>query len=119
MRGIREIQDVASDQQIASRHLAIEVDRDTASRLGVSLSAIDQTLYDAFGERQVATIYSSTTQYKVLLEAAPDFDAGSGGAVAPLRPGRQRHAGAAQHRRQLRQQGRAAHHQPPGPVSRR
>ena len=74
LHGIREIQDVASDQQITARHLGIEVDRDTASRLGVSLSAIDQTLYDAFGERQVATIYSSATQYKVLLEAATDFD---------------------------------------------
>ena len=74
LRGIRQIQDVATDQQIASRHLAVEVDRDTASRLGVSLSAVDQTLYDAFGEREVATIYSSTTQYKVLLEAEADFD---------------------------------------------
>jgi multidrug efflux pump subunit AcrB len=74
LRGIRQIQDVATDQQIASRHLAVEVDRDTASRLGVSLSAVDQTLYDAFGEREVATIYSATTQYKVLLEADVDFD---------------------------------------------
>ncbi len=74
LRGIRQIQDVATDQQITSRHLAVEVDRDTASRLGVSLSAVDQTLYDAFGEREVATIYSATTQYKVLLEADVDFD---------------------------------------------
>ena len=73
LRGVRQIQDVATDQQITSRHLAVEVDRDTASRLGVSLSAVDQTLYDAFGEREVATIYSSTTQYKVLLEAEADF----------------------------------------------
>ena len=51
LRGIPQIHDVATDQQIASRHLAVEVDRDTASRLGVSLSAVDQTLYDAFGER--------------------------------------------------------------------
>ena len=59
---------MTTDQQIASRHLAIDVDRDIASRLGISLAAIDQTLYDTFGERQVATIYSPTTQYKVLLE---------------------------------------------------
>src|SRR6185437_8234162 len=46
---------------------------DTASRLGLSLSMIDQTLYDAFGQRQVATIYTSSTQYKVVLEAQPEF----------------------------------------------
>ena len=65
------LQDVTSDQQIASPHLTVDIDRDTASRLGLSLSQIDQTLYDAFGQRQVATIYTSTTQYKVVLEVLP------------------------------------------------
>jgi hydrophobe/amphiphile efflux-1 (HAE1) family protein len=69
------LQDVTSDQQIASPHIAIDIDRDAASRLGLSLSAIDQTLYDAFGQRQVATIYSSSTQYKVVLEVLPSFQA--------------------------------------------
>jgi multidrug efflux pump subunit AcrB len=69
------LQDVTSDQQIASPHLAVDVDRDTASRLGLSLSQIDQTLYDAFGQRQVATIYTSSTQYKVVLEVLPEFQA--------------------------------------------
>src|SRR4029077_12418704 len=68
-----QLQDVTSDQQIASPHVAIDIDRDTASRLGLSLAMIDQTLYDAFGQRQVATIYTSSTQYKVVLEAQPDF----------------------------------------------
>jgi hydrophobe/amphiphile efflux-1 (HAE1) family protein len=76
MRGLSKLQDNASDQQIAARHLAVEVDRDTASRLGVSLAAIDQTLYDTFGERQVATIYGATTQYKVLLESGGQFERG-------------------------------------------
>ena len=76
MRGLSKIQDNASDQQIAARHIGVEVDRDTASRLGVSLAAIDQTLYDTFGERQVATIYSATTQYKVLLESSGQFERG-------------------------------------------
>jgi hydrophobe/amphiphile efflux-1 (HAE1) family protein len=76
MRGLSKLQDSATDQQIAARHIAIEVDRDTASRLGVSLSAIDQTLYDTFGERQVATIYGTTTQYKVLLESTALFERG-------------------------------------------
>ena len=73
MRKLPELQDVASDQQIAAPHVSITVDRDAASRLGLSATLIDQTLYDAFGQRQVATIYTSTNQYKVILEVAPQF----------------------------------------------
>jgi hydrophobe/amphiphile efflux-1 (HAE1) family protein len=73
MAKLPELQDVTSDQQIASPHLSIDIDRDSASRLGLSLSQIDQTLYDAFGQRQVATIYASATQYKVVLEVLPSF----------------------------------------------
>jgi hydrophobe/amphiphile efflux-1 (HAE1) family protein len=73
MRKAPELQDVASDQQIASPHIAITVDRNAASRLGLSLSLIDQTLYDAFGQRQVTTIYTSSHQYKVILEVQPQF----------------------------------------------
>src|SRR5579871_4427332 len=54
MRKLPQLVDVASDQQIAAAHLAIDVDRDTAYRLGLSMNQIDQTLYDAFGQRQVA-----------------------------------------------------------------
>src|SRR5262250_398181 len=68
-----ELQDVASDQQIAAAHLAIDIDRDVAYRLGLSAALIDQTLYDAFGQRQVATIYTATNQYKVILEVQPQF----------------------------------------------
>src|SRR6266481_4125629 len=95
MEKLSELQDVASDQQIAAPHLAVEVDRDRASRLGLSLSDIDQTLYDAFGQRQVATIYGSANQYKVILEVQPKFQSdstalerifvpGAGGAQVPL-----------------------------------
>ena len=95
MRKLPELQDVASDQQIAAPHVAIEIDRDAASRLGISPSLIDETLYDAFGQRQVATIYTSTNQYKVILEVQPEFQedptalskiyvAGPGGAQMPL-----------------------------------
>jgi multidrug efflux pump subunit AcrB len=73
MRKLPELQDVASDQQIAAPHVAIAIDRDAASRLGLSVSLIDQTLYDAFGQRQVTTIYTATNQYKVILEVAPAF----------------------------------------------
>src|SRR5271168_4148659 len=95
MRKIPELQDVASDQQIAAAHLAINIDRDAAYRLGLSAALIDQTLYDAFGQRQVATIYTATNQYKVILEVQPKFQhdpnllsaiyvPGPGGAQVPL-----------------------------------
>jgi len=73
MKKLPELEDVASDQQVAAQHLAIEIDRDGASRLGISPSLIDQTLYDAFGQRQIANIYTSTSQYKVILEVQPQF----------------------------------------------
>jgi hydrophobe/amphiphile efflux-1 (HAE1) family protein len=73
MQKLPELQDVASDQQIAAPNLSITVDRDAASRLGLSATLIDQTLYDAFGQRQIATIYTSTNQYKVILEVEPQF----------------------------------------------
>ena len=73
MRKLPELQDIASDQQVAAPHLQIEIDRDAASRMGVSPALIDQTLYDAFGQRQVANIYTSTSQYKVILEVKKEF----------------------------------------------
>ena len=95
MAKLPKLQDVTSDQQIASPHVVIDIDRDAASRLGLSLSLIDQTLYDAFGQRQVATIYTSSTQYKVVLEVLPSYQQdpsalsriyvpGQGGAQVPL-----------------------------------
>jgi len=73
MQKAPELQDVASDQQIASPHIAITINRNAAYKLGLNLSDIDQTLYDAFGERQVATIYTSSEQAKVILEVEPQF----------------------------------------------
>ncbi|MGD9614603.1 MAG: multidrug efflux RND transporter permease subunit [Alphaproteobacteria bacterium] len=73
MKKMPELQDVASDQQIAAPYIGIEVDRDAASRLGISLSLVDETLYSAFGQRQVATIYTSTNQYRVILGVKPEF----------------------------------------------
>ncbi len=95
MKKLPELQDIASDQQVAAPHLAIEIDRDAASRMGVSPALIDQTLYDAFGQRQVANIYTSTSQYKVILEVKQQFQtdptaltkiyvAGQNGAQIPL-----------------------------------
>jgi multidrug efflux pump subunit AcrB len=73
MNRIPGLQDVASDQQTAAPHIAIDIDRDAASRLGISPQLIDDTLYDAFGSRQVGTIFSSTNQYRVVLEVQPQF----------------------------------------------
>jgi multidrug efflux pump subunit AcrB len=95
MKKLPQLEDVASDQQVAAQHLSIEIDRDAAARLGISPSLIDQTLYDAFGQRQVANIYTSTSQYKVILEVQPQFQndpsalstvflAGPGGTQLPL-----------------------------------
>ena len=67
------LQDVASDQQIASPHLAIQIDRDAMARLGLTPQLIDDTLNDAFGARQVGTIFTASNQYKIILELAPQF----------------------------------------------
>jgi multidrug efflux pump len=68
-----ELTDVASDQQTEGNLLAIDVDRDAASRLNIPLQAIDDVLYDAFGQRQVSIIYSQLNQYRVVLEVAPKY----------------------------------------------
>jgi hydrophobe/amphiphile efflux-1 (HAE1) family protein len=73
MLKLPELQDVASDQQVAAPHVAIDIDRDAVARLGLSASVIDETLYDAFGQRLVSTIYTATNQYKLILEVKPEF----------------------------------------------
>src|SRR6266567_3492563 len=73
LRTSTELRDVASDQQDGGLRADVVIDRDTASRLGVSPAAIDNTLYDAFGQRQVSTIYTQLNQYHVVLEADPQF----------------------------------------------
>jgi hydrophobe/amphiphile efflux-1 (HAE1) family protein len=68
-----ELRDVASDQAQGGLQAAVHIDRDAASRLGVSLQAIDDTLYDAFGQRQITTVYTQLNQYHVILEVDPHF----------------------------------------------
>jgi multidrug efflux pump subunit AcrB len=65
------LKDVTSDQQMLGLQMNVVVNRDAAARLGVSLAAIDNTLYDAFGQRQVSTIYTPYNQHHVILEADP------------------------------------------------
>jgi multidrug efflux pump subunit AcrB len=95
LRQVPELRDVASDQQTSALQLVVDVDRDTAARLGVSLQAVDDALNDAFGQRQVATIFTQRNQYRVVLEVKPEhqgspdalrsiFIPAVGGAQVPL-----------------------------------
>ncbi|HXC31191.1 MAG TPA: efflux RND transporter permease subunit, partial [Verrucomicrobiae bacterium] len=70
---IPEIGDISSDQQTRGLQATLVVDRDTASRLGISSEAIDNTLYDAFGQRQVSTIYTELNQYHIVMEVDQAF----------------------------------------------
>ena len=69
----RVIADVNADQQSAGLQASVVIDRDTASRLGITAGAIDQALYDAFGQRQVSTMYTGMNQYRVVMEVAPQY----------------------------------------------
>ena len=71
--GAPELRDVASDQQTGGLKETLVIDRDTASRLGITPQVIDDTLYDAFGQRQVSTIFTQLNQYHVVLEVEPRF----------------------------------------------
>ena len=71
LAAVPELRDVNSDQEMHGLESSLVVDRDTASRLGVSMGAIDNTLNDAFGQRQVSTIYKGLNQYHVVLEVMP------------------------------------------------
>jgi multidrug efflux pump subunit AcrB len=73
LRELPDLTDVASDEQPGGLQVSVIVDREQASRLNVLPQAIDDTLYDAFGQRQVSTIYTQLNQYRVILEADPAF----------------------------------------------
>jgi len=73
MQQIPELRDINSDQQDKGLQSYLAIDRDTASRLGVSMQDVDNTLNDAFGQRQVSNIYKGINQYHVVLEVAPEF----------------------------------------------
>jgi len=68
-----ELRDVATDQQNNGSQVQLVIDRDTASRLGITPQMIDDTLYDAFGQRQVSTMFTQLNQYHVVLEVDPNF----------------------------------------------
>jgi multidrug efflux pump len=70
LRARPELRDVASDQRNEGLRLAVRVDRDRAARLGISMQAVVNALYDAYGQRQISTIYGQSNQYRVVLEAS-------------------------------------------------
>jgi multidrug efflux pump len=73
LKSLPQLRDVASDQQDQGLQANLVIDRDTAARLGILPAAIDNTLYDAFGQRQVSTMFTQLNQYHVVLEVSPQF----------------------------------------------
>ncbi len=92
LRTLPELRDVASDQQTAGAPAPRDVDRDTASRLGITSQLVDDTLYDAFGQRQVATMFTQLNQYRVVLEVKPELAAHPDALDEHLRADRRRAA---------------------------
>jgi multidrug efflux pump len=78
LKTLPQLQDVATDQQTRGSQTAVVIDRVTASRLGITPQMIDQTLYDAFGQRQISTLFTQLNQYHVILETLPDFQKNPG-----------------------------------------
>jgi multidrug efflux pump len=74
LQQLPQLSDVASDQQTLGLQARLVFDRNTASRLGITTATIDQTLYDAYGQREISTMFTQLNQYHVVLEAAPGFD---------------------------------------------
>ncbi|MDB5397116.1 MAG: putative rane protein [Rhodospirillales bacterium] len=83
LKTVNAIEDVDTDLQAGAPQAVVKIDRDTASRLGVNAQMIDETLYDAFGQRQVATVYTQLNQYHVVMEVDPahKMDASALGAI--------------------------------------
>jgi multidrug efflux pump len=73
LQGLPELTDVATDQQTSGLAASLVIDRVTASRMGITPEMIDETLYDAFGQREISTLYTQLNQYHVILETLPDF----------------------------------------------
>jgi multidrug efflux pump len=95
LRGLRQVVDVSSDQQDRGQQASVVIDRSTASRFGITSQLIDDTLYDAFGQRQVSVMYTLLNQYHVVMEVEPKYwqrpetlrdiyVPGAGGATVPL-----------------------------------
>ncbi len=79
VQNLPELRDVSTDQQNEGLRMALTIDRSTAARLGITPQNIDDALYDAFGQRQVSTIFTELNQYRVVLAVKPEFQQGPAG----------------------------------------
>jgi multidrug efflux pump subunit AcrB len=123
IRKLPEVTDVSTDQQSNGLQLDLVIDRDTAARHGITVSQIDNTLYDAFGQRQVATFFTEREQFRVILEAKRDGRVRAGCARqavrdVPVRAGRAAVGSRQGHADERRALGRAPGSVPPRPRSR-
>ena len=116
MAELPELVDVNTDQQDKGQQTSLVIDRDAASRLGVTARMIDTTLNDAFGQRQVSTIYNPLNQYRVVMEVAPEYWQSPDALQRRPREDCGRRAGPVVGVRHLRPDVDAARGQPPGPV---
>ncbi len=82
MRTLPELQDVSSDMQIKNPQINLDIDRDKATALEVTVAQIEDALYSAYGSRQVSTIYAPNNQYMVIMELEPTIPDGPGGPVS-------------------------------------
>ncbi len=73
LKKLNALEDVATDQQTGAQAIAVDIDRVTASRLGIAPATIDNTLYDAYGQRQINTLYTQLNQYHVIMETQPEW----------------------------------------------
>jgi multidrug efflux pump len=73
LKKLPQLEDVATDQQTGASAVSLMIDRVTASRLGIAPATVDNTLYDAYGQRQISTMYTQLNQYHVILEAQPQY----------------------------------------------
>ena len=87
LREMPQLAEVATDLQDHGLQAYVEIDRDTASRLGVTTSAIDNVLYNAFGQRLISTIYTQANQYRVVLEVKPEYKQGPDALTSLYLPG--------------------------------
>jgi multidrug efflux pump len=79
LRELPQLRDLATDEQADGNQVGLVIDRRTAARMGITSQAIDETLYDAFGQRQISTLFTQLNQYHLILEAMPDFQKKPGG----------------------------------------
>ncbi len=118
LQALPMLRDVASDQQILGLQTRLDIDRKTASRFGVTPQRVDDALYDAFGQRQISTMYTQLNYYRVVLEIDPAFPGRPGPAEGRVRAVGVGRLGAAERVHARLDGQRAARGEPPGTVSR-